>query len=74
MAPTPAPATPAAKRELPPWLVGFWRGTGHALLVSVIGAGIIEITNGRFSLHDLLAPALVLALRTLEGVKDGAAV
>lgn len=54
----------------PPWLVGFWRGIGHSLVTTAVGALVIELTAGSFNLRDITVPLLVLVQRTLEGVKD----
>lgn len=74
-APSRLPKVPQPKSAAkPPWLVGFWRGVGHSLVTTAVGALVIEATAGSFNLRDIAVPLLVLVQRTLEGVKDQKAV
>lgn len=45
---------------------------GQSIVTSLVGSAIVEFTNGHFELRDIAVPLLVLAQRSLEGLKDTA--
>ena len=58
--------------DVPPVVVGFARGLAEAVSLAALGAVIVFVADGENvpDKIEFLIPAIILVVRTLEGIAD----